>query len=208
MEGPQQQVTLDTNDQLTDASQFRNVIVTYQNGAPVTLGDIGDVVNSALNTRTGAWYDTKPAELLLIFRAANANTVQVVDDVKSKLPDLEKSIPAAVRVDLLSDRSQMIRESVSDVERTLLITAVLVVLVIFAFLRKPWATVIPSVTVPIAIIGTFGIMYLFGYSLDNLSLMALSIAIGFVVDDAIVIWRMTEFRVTPAFEGPLKTGVD
>ncbi len=186
MEGAQQQVTLETNDQLTDASQFRNVIVTYQNGAPVTLGDIGDIINSAQNTRTGAWYDGKPAELLLIYRAANANTVQVVDEVKSKLPDLEKSIPPSVHVDLLSDRSQMIRDSVSDVETTLLITAALVVLVIFAFLRKPWATAIPSVTVPLAIIGTFGAMYLFGYSLDNLSLMALSIAIGFVVDDAIV----------------------
>jgi hydrophobe/amphiphile efflux-1 (HAE1) family protein len=186
LEGPQQQVTLNTNDQLLDASQFDNIIVAYQNGAPITLKDIAKVINSAQNTRTGAWFDGKPAELLLVFRAANANTVQVVDQVKSILPQLEKSIPPSVHVDLLSDRSQMIRESVSDVEQTLLITAVLVVLVIFAFLRKPWATAIPGVTVPLAIVGTFGAMYLFGYSLDNLSLMALSIAIGFVVDDAIV----------------------
>jgi multidrug efflux pump subunit AcrB len=124
--------------------------------------------------------------LLLIFRTANANTVQVVDQVKARMPQLEQSIPPSVHVDLLSDRSQDIRASVQDVELTLLITAVLVILVIFAFLRKPWATITPSVTVPLAIVATFGVMYLFGYSLDNLSLMALSIAIGFVVDDAIV----------------------
>jgi hydrophobe/amphiphile efflux-1 (HAE1) family protein len=186
LEGSQQQVTLNSNDQLLNASQFRDIIVAYQNGAPITLKDIATVINSAQNTRTGAWFDGKPSELLLIFRASNANTVQVVDQIKSILPQLEKSIPPSVHVDLLSDRSQIIRDSVSDVEETLLITAALVVLVIFAFLRKPWATAIPSVTVPLAIVATFGAMYLFGYSLDNLSLMALSIAIGFVVDDAIV----------------------
>jgi hydrophobe/amphiphile efflux-1 (HAE1) family protein len=186
LEGPQQQVTLDTNDQLVDASQFRNIIVAYQNGAPVTLKDIADVINSAQNTRTGAWFNGKPAELLLIYRAAGANTVQVVDRIKSMMPQLKKSIPPSVHVDLLSDRSQIIRDSVSDVELTLMITGFLVVLVIFAFLRKPWATAIPGITVPLAIIGTFGAMYLAGYSLDNLSLMGLSIAIGFVVDDAIV----------------------
>jgi hydrophobe/amphiphile efflux-1 (HAE1) family protein len=186
LEGPRQEFTLNTNDQLTDASQYRGVIVAYQNGAPVTINDIGDVINSSQNPRTGAWFDGEPAELLLIFRTADANTVQVVDQVKAKLPQLQQSIPASVHVDLLSDRSQDIRASVHDVELTLLITAVLVILVIFAFLRKPWATITPSVTVPLAIVATFGVMYLFGYSLDNLSLMALSIAIGFVVDDAIV----------------------
>jgi hydrophobe/amphiphile efflux-1 (HAE1) family protein len=186
LEGPQQQFTLDTNDQLFNASQFKNVIIAYQNGAPVKLGDIGDIINSSVNPRTAAWYDGKPAELLLVFRTANANTVQVVDQVKSLLPSLQKSIPPSVHVDLLSDRSQDIRASVSDVRNTLLITVVLVVLIIFAFLRKPWATAIPSVTVPLSIVATFGAMLLFGYSLDNLSLMGLSIAVGFVVDDAIV----------------------
>ena len=186
LEGPQQQFTLDTNDQLFNASQFKNVIIAYQNGAPVKLGDIGDIINSSVNPRTAAWYDGKPAELLLVFRTANANTVQVVDQVKSLLPSLQKSIPPSVHVDLLSDRSQDIRASVSDVRNTLLITVVLVVLIIFAFLRKPWATAIPSVTVPLSIVATFGAMFLFGYSLDNLSLMGLSIAVGFVVDDAIV----------------------
>ncbi len=207
LEGPQQQFTLDTNDQLFDANEFKNVIIAYQNGAPVTLSDVGDVINSSVNPRSGAWFDGKPAELLLIFRTADANTVQVVDDIKGKMPQLETSIPPSVHIDLLSDRSQDIRASVQDVELTLLITAALVVLVIFAFLRKPWATITPSVTVPLAIVATFGLMYLFGYSLDNLSLMALSIAIGFVVDDAIVmienIVRYIEAG-EPAFEAALK----
>jgi hydrophobe/amphiphile efflux-1 (HAE1) family protein len=186
LEGPQQQLTLNTNDQLTDPDQFGNVILAYQNGAPVKLRDIAEIINSAQSPFSGAWYDRKPAELLLIFRAAGANTVQVVDDVKARLPQLEQSIPPSVHVDLLSDRSQDIRASVSDVETTLVITVILVVLIIFAFLRKVWATAIPSVTVPLSIIATFGMMYLFGYSLDNLSLMALTISVGFVVDDAIV----------------------
>ena len=207
LEGPQQQFSLNTNDQLYDASQFRKVVIAYQDGAPVTLSDVGNVINSSVNPRSGAWFDGKPAELLLIFRTADANTVQVVDQIKAKMPQLETSIPPSVHVDLLSDRSQEIRASVSDVELTLLITAVLVVLVIFAFLRKPWATITPSVTVPLAIVTTFGAMYLFGYSLDNLSLMALSISIGFVVDDAIVmienIVRYIEAG-EPAFDAALK----
>jgi hydrophobe/amphiphile efflux-1 (HAE1) family protein len=207
LEGPEQQFTLDTNDQLFNASQYQNVIIAYQNGAPVTLSDIGHIINSSQNARSGAWFDTKPAELLLIYRTADANTVQVVDQVKAKMPQLQQSIPPSVHVNLLSDRSQDIRASVRDVELTLLITAILVVLVIFAFLRKPWATITPSVTVPLAIVATFGLMYLFGYSLDNLSLMALSIAIGFVVDDAIVmienIVRYIEAG-EPAFEAALK----
>jgi hydrophobe/amphiphile efflux-1 (HAE1) family protein len=207
LEGPEQQFTLDTNDQLFDASQYGNLVVAYQDGAPVTLSDIGDVINSSQNPRTGAWFDGKLAELLLIYREAGANTVQVVDEIKAKMPQLQQSIPPSVHVDLLSDRSQEIRASVKDVELTLLITAVLVVLVIFAFLRKPWATLTPSVTVPLAIVATFALMYLFGYSLDNLSLMALSIAIGFVVDDAIVmienIVRYIEAG-EPAFEAALK----
>ncbi len=207
LEGPQQQFTLNTNDQLFDASQFRKVIIAYQDGAPVTIGDVGDVINSSVNPRSGAWYDGKPAELLLIRRSADANTVAVVDQIKAKMPQLEQSIPPSVHVDLLSDRSQNIQASVHDVELTLLITATLVILVIFAFLRKPWATIIPSVTVPLAIVATFGVMYFFSYSLDNLSLMALSIAIGFVVDDAIVmIENIVRYMEAgePAFEASLK----
>jgi hydrophobe/amphiphile efflux-1 (HAE1) family protein len=207
LEGSRQQFTLNTNEQLFDASQFHKVIIAYQGGAPVTLSDVGDIINSSVNPRSGAWFDGKPAELLLIFRTASANTVQVVDQVQSILPSLETSIPRSVHVDLVSDSANQIQASVSDVEMTLLMTAVLVVLVIFAFLRKPWATITPSVTVPLAIVASFGVMYLFGYSLDNLSLMALSIAIGFVVDDAIVmienIVRYIEAG-EPAFEAAVK----
>jgi hydrophobe/amphiphile efflux-1 (HAE1) family protein len=186
LEGPRQQYTLQTNDQLVTADQFRNVIVTYQDGAPVRLKDIATITNSSQTPYAGAWFDRQQAELLLIFRAAGANTVQVVDDIKARMPQLEKAIPPSVHVDLLSDRSQDIRASVSDVEETLILTIFLVVLIIFAFLRKPWATAIPSVTVPLSIVATFGVMYILGYSLDNLSLMALTISVGFVVDDAIV----------------------
>ena len=152
------------------------------------LGDLGKVIHSSINPRTGAWFDTDPhpAELLLIERAPGANTVQVVDDIKAKLPQLLKSIPPSVHVNLVSDRSQSIRASTTDVKLTLLLTMALVVLIIFAFLRKPWATLTPGVTIPLALVATFGVMYFLGYSIDNLSMMALTIAIGFVVDDAIV----------------------
>jgi hydrophobe/amphiphile efflux-1 (HAE1) family protein len=186
LEGPHQEFTLDTNDQLFDPADFRRIILAYQNGAPVTVGDVAEVINSSVNPRTGAWFNGKPSELLLIQREAGANTVQVVDEIKAALPGLLTSIPPSVHVDLLSDRSENIRDSVQDVEMTLMLTVVLVVLIIFAFLRTPWATAIPSVTVPVSIIATFGVMYLFGYSVDNLSLMGLTIAVGFVVDDAIV----------------------
>jgi hydrophobe/amphiphile efflux-1 (HAE1) family protein len=207
LEGRHQQFTLDTNDQLFNASQFRKVILAYQNGAPVTVKDVATVINSSVNPRSGAWFDGKPSELLLIYREAGANTVQVVDQIKAMLPQLVKSIPRAVHVDLLSDRSLTIRGSVADVKRTLILTIVLVVLIIFAFLRKPWATAIPSVTVPLSIVATFGAMYMFGYSIDNLSLMGLTIAVGFVVDDAIVmienIVRYIEAGDSP-FEAAIK----
>jgi hydrophobe/amphiphile efflux-1 (HAE1) family protein len=188
LEGPHQQFTLQTNDQLFDASQFRNVVIGYQNGAALTIGDIGEVINSSTNPRTGSWLNSGPnrVELLLIERAPGANTVQLVDQIKAAMPQLLKSIPPSVHVTLISDRSQTIRASVSDVEMTLILTIVLVVLIIFAFLRKPWATAIPGVTVPLSIVTTFGAMYMLGYSIDNLSLMALTLAVGFVVDDAIV----------------------
>jgi hydrophobe/amphiphile efflux-1 (HAE1) family protein len=186
LEGPHREITLDTNDQLFDATQFRNVIVAYQDGAPVTVKDIGDVIDSSVLPRTSAWLDKKPAELLLIERSPGSNTVEVVKRVQAMLPQLRQSIPRAVHVDLVSDRSATIQASVEDVEFTLLLIGALVVLVIFAFLRRAWATIIPSVTVPLSIIATFGVMYLFGYSIDNLSLMGLTIAVGFVVDDAIV----------------------
>jgi len=186
LENAHQQVTIDTNDQLFNADAYKNVIIAYRNGAPVKLQDIGDVIDATKVPRNGAWYNGKRSELLLIFRQPGANTVEIVDRIKGMMPRLLASIPQAVHVELMSDRSQSIRDSVTDVEFTLSLTVGLVVLVIFVFLRHFWATVIPSVTVPLALVGTFGVMYVCGYSIDNLSLMGLTIAVGFVVDDAIV----------------------
>ncbi len=179
-------VMIDTNDQLFKADSYKNIIVAYKNGAPVKLQDIGDVIDGTRAPRTGAWYNGKRAELLLIFRQPGANTVEIVEKIKAMMPRLLASIPQTVHVDLMSDRSQSIRDSVDDVQYTMLLTIGLVVLAIFVFLRHLWATIIPSITVPLALIGTFGIMWLCDYSIDNLSLMGLTIATGFVVDDAIV----------------------
>jgi hydrophobe/amphiphile efflux-1 (HAE1) family protein len=186
LEGRNQVYSLDTNDQLFDARSFWNVIVAYRNGAPVKLKDVGEVIDSSQLPRTAAWYNGRRIELLLVRRAAGANTLSTVDSIKEMMPQPQASIPPSVHVDLISDRSQNIRESVQDVEFTLMLTIGLVVMVIFLFLRNLWATVIPSIVVPLSLVGTFGIMYAVGYSLDNLSLMGLTIAVGFVVDDAIV----------------------
>ncbi|MBS0518789.1 MAG: multidrug efflux RND transporter permease subunit [Proteobacteria bacterium] len=200
-------IMLDTNDQLFQASAYRNIIIAYRNGAPVRLRDIGDVVDGTKSPRTGAWYNGKRAELLLIFRQPGANTVEIVEKVTAMMPRLLASIPQSVHVDLVSDRSRSIRDSVEDVQFTLILTVALVVMVIFIFLRHMWATIIPSITVPLAIVGTFGIMYVCDYSIDNLSLMGLTIAVGFVVDDAIVmienIVRYIEEGERP-FEAALK----
>ncbi|MBV8923555.1 efflux RND transporter permease subunit, partial [Bradyrhizobium sp.] len=186
LEGRNQVYSLDTNDQLFDARSFWNVIVAYRNGAPVKLKDVGEVIDSSQLPRTAAWFNGKRIELLLVRRAAGSNTLDVVDQIKAAMPQLQASIPPSVHVDLISDRSQNIRESVQDVEFTLMLTIGLVVMVIFLFLRNLWATIIPSIVVPLSLVATFGIMYAVGYSLDNLSLMGLTIAVGFVVDDAIV----------------------
>jgi hydrophobe/amphiphile efflux-1 (HAE1) family protein len=186
LEGERQVYTLDTNDQLLDAKSFAKIIVAYRNGAPVRVEDIGEAVDSSKLPRTGAWLGDKQTELLLIKRQSGANTLQVVDQIKAQLPTLLASLPKSVHVELVSDRSQNIRESVNDVQLTLLLTISLVVLVIFLFLHNVWATIIPSIVVPLSLVGTFGVMYVLGYSLDNLSLMGLTIAVGFVVDDAIV----------------------
>jgi hydrophobe/amphiphile efflux-1 (HAE1) family protein len=186
LEGEHQVLTLDTNDQLFDAKSFAKTIIAYRNGAPVRIEDVGKTVDSSTSPRTAAWYGKKRIELLLIKRQSGANTLAVVDEIKAQMPALLASIPRSVHVDLVSDRSQNIRESVNDVELTLLVTIALVILVIFLFLHNVWATIIPGVVVPLSLVGTFGVMYVVGYSLDNLSLMGLTIAVGFVVDDAIV----------------------
>jgi hydrophobe/amphiphile efflux-1 (HAE1) family protein len=207
LENEHQQVTIDTNDQLFDAQSFRDVIVAYRNGAPVKVSDVAQVIDSSQLPRTGAWFNGKQGELLLIRRQAGANTLAVVEAIKSMMPTLLASFPPSVHVALVSDRSENIRSSVRDVEFTLLLTIGLVVVVIFLFLRNFWATIIPSVVVPLSLVGTFGVMYAVGYSLDNLSLMGLTIAVGFLVDDAIVmienIVRYLEMGDRP-FEAALK----
>ena len=186
LEGTHTEYPLSTNDQLFDASQFQHVIVAYSNGAPVELQDIASIVNLSVSPRTGSWLVSTPAELLLIELQPGANTLAVVDQIKARMPRLLASIPRSVKVDLVSDRSLNIRASVSDVEFTLILTIVLVVIVIALFLHNLWATIIPSVTLPLVIIATFTGMYFLSYSLDDLSLMALTLAVGFLVDDAIV----------------------
>jgi hydrophobe/amphiphile efflux-1 (HAE1) family protein len=186
LEGAHQTFTLDTNDQLFNADAYRNVIVAYRNGAPVRLKDIGNVVDSVQNERIGAWYYDTPAEGLAIQRQAGANTIELVNSIQTLLPRLEESIPPSVKVDLVSDRSLVVKAAVHDVQFTMMLTIGLVIIVIFVFLRTLWATVIPSLAVPLSLLATFGVMYAVGYSLDNISLMALTISVGFVVDDAIV----------------------
>jgi HAE1 family hydrophobic/amphiphilic exporter-1 len=184
--GPHQAVTIQASGQLTEAKAYRPLIVAYRAGAPVRLEQIGRVVDSVENDKIASWYNEIPAIVLAIQRQPGTNTIQVVDSIKKILRTLEASIPPAVKIDLLYDRSLSIRESVQDVKFTLLLAVGLVVLVIFLFLRNLSATLIPSLALPIAIVGTFAAMDLLGYSLDNLSLMALILSVGFVVDDAIV----------------------
>ncbi len=185
-DGPQQAYQIDANDQLLVADDYRSIILAYRNGAPVLVSDVADVVQGVENTKLAAWMNQVPAVILNVQRQPGANTIQVVDRIQKLLPALRSSLPAAVQISILTDRTTTIRASVADVEFELILTVVLVVLVIFLFLRSVRATVIPSVAVPLSLIGTFGVMYLAGYSLNNLTLMALTIATGFVVDDAIV----------------------
>ncbi|MDE2580873.1 MAG: efflux RND transporter permease subunit [Rhodospirillales bacterium] len=186
IEGPHTAISLDANDQILDAGQFANVIIAYKNGAPVRIKDVGEAINSVQNLYVGAWFDNRPAEGIAIQRAAGANTIELVDRIKKMLPKLEAAIPPDVHVRLMSDRSLLIRAGVHDVQVTMAITVSLVVLVIFIFLRSVWATVIPSLALPLSLLATVAVMYGAGFSLDNISLMALTISVGFVVDDAIV----------------------
>ena len=186
IDGPRQAFTIGANDQLLSSQQYNGVIVAYRNGAPVRLSDVATAVDSAENVKQAAWVNTTPAVLLNIQRQPGANIISVADRIKKVLPQLQASMPAAVKAQILIDRTQTIRASVNDVQFELMLTVGLVVMVIFLFLRNLAATVIPSVAVPLSLVGTFGVMYLLGYSLNNLTLMALTISTGFVVDDAIV----------------------
>ncbi len=185
-DGPRQDYQIDSNDQITDASQYKDVVVAYRNGAPVFVHDVANVINGVENTKQAAWMNKTPAIILNIQRQPGANTITVVKSIQKILPQLETNLPASIRVSTLTDLTTSIQSSVNDVEFELMLTIGLVVLVIFLFLRSLYATVIPSVAVPLSLVGTFAAMYMLGYSLDNLSLMALTISTGFVVDDAIV----------------------
>lgn len=186
LSGSYKNFAVQTNGQLKDAAAFRRLIVTYKNGQPVYLEQLGRVVDSVENTQLASWYNNDRAIILTIQRQPGTNTVEVVDTIQKLLPNLRTQIPSSIAVGVMYDASQSIRESVDDVRFTLVLTIALVILVIFVFLRNLSATVIPSLALPVSLIGTFGIMHLFDYSLDNLSMMALTLSVGFVVDDAIV----------------------
>ena len=185
--GDKQSFTIYDNDQLTEARDWNNVIVAYRNGAPVRISDIGKAVSAPVDVTQAGWANGKRGIFLVVFKQPGANVISTVENIKRQLGRLTSAIPADIKVDIIADRTTTIRAAVSDVQTTLLITIGLVVAVIFIFLRSFWATVIPSITVPLALLGAAALMWAVGYSLDNLSLMALTIAVGFVVDDAIVV---------------------
>ena len=207
IDGPRQSFTLSTNDQLYKADSFKSVILAYKNGAPIRLTEIANITDSVENAQLAGWAGTSRAIILNVQRQPGANVIEVADRVKALLPQLQSALPQGIEVKILSDRTQTVRASVEDVELTLVLTIGLVVMVIYVFLRNLRATAIPSIAVPLSLVGTFGVMYLLGYSLNNLSLMALTISTGFVVDDAIVmienIARYIEEGEAP-FEAALK----
>jgi HAE1 family hydrophobic/amphiphilic exporter-1 len=205
--------TVEADGQLNTAAQYRPIIVAYRNGSPIRLGDLGRVIDGIQNDKNGSWYGSIPSIQFSIQRQPGANTVEVVDNIKEALPALREQMPPAMKLDIFYDRSTSIRESVNDVKLTLVLTVILVVGVIFLFLGNASATVIPSLALPMSIIGTFAAMYLLGYTLDNLSLMALTLSVGFVVDDAIVMlenivrhMEMGKARLVAALEGAREIG--
>ncbi len=201
LNSPRVTYTLNTNDQLLKPEAYDDLIIAYRNGSPVRLRDIGNAIEAPENDLLAGWYGKEPAIILAVQRVPGANVIETVDRIKTLLPRIGASIPLAIKVSIAADRTTTIRAAVADVQFTLMLTVALVVMVIFLFLRNLWATVIPAVTVPLSLIGTFAVLYVLGYSLDNLSLMALSIAVGFVVDDAVVvienIVRYLEKGMTP-----------
>ncbi len=207
LESDSKSLQLRTSDQLLKAKEYMPLVVAYRNGAPVRLSQLGEVVDSVEDLRNSGSANGQPAVLVIVFRQPGANIIDTVDRVRALMPYLQASVPPAMHLSVMVDRTTTIRASIRDVERTLIISIGLVILVVFVFLRNAWATFIPSVSVPLSLIGTFGIMYLLGYSLDNLSLMALTISTGFVVDDAIVvienIARYLEHGMKP-FEAALR----
>ncbi len=205
-DGPRQAYVIGANDQLLSSDDYRSLIIGYKNGAPIHLSQVADVVDGTENARLAAWMNSAPAVIVNIQRQPGANIIEVVDRVRKLLPQLQLSLPSSVAVSVLTDRTITIRASVRDVEEELGLTIVLVVLVIFLFLRNLPATIIPSIAVPLSLVGTFGLMYLLGYSLNNLTLMALTISTGFVVDDAIVMIENIS-RFIEAGDPPLKAAL-
>ncbi len=206
IDGSRQSYTIGANDQLFSSEQYKPIVVAYRNGAPVRLSDVANVIDGTENVRLAAWMNLTPAVIVNIQRQPGANIISVVDRIKKLLPQLQASLPSAVKVQILTDRTTTIRASVKDVEFELMLTIVLVVIVIFLFLRNLRATFIPSVAVPLSLVGTFGVMYLLGYSLNNLTLMALTISTGFVVDDAIVMIENID-RYLEAGDSPLEAAL-
>jgi HAE1 family hydrophobic/amphiphilic exporter-1 len=191
LNSPRQTYTLNTNDQLFKPEAYNDLIIAYRNGSPVRVKDVGKATDGPENNLIAAWYNKQRAILLPIQRLPGANVIATVDRIKAMMPVLQASIPSDIKISTVSDRTETIRASVKDVQFTLVLSVALVVMVIFLFLRNVWATIIPAVTVPLSLIGTFAVLYELGYSLDNLSLMALTIATGFVVDDAVVVIENT-----------------
>jgi len=205
-DGPHQSYQINANDQLLTSKDYKSVIVAFSNGAPVMLSDVARVIDDVENTKLAAWMNKTPAIILNIQRQPGANTIQVVDRIKQLLPQLKASLPAGMDISVLTDRTTTIRASIRDVQFSLMLTIALVVMAIFLFLRNLRATIIPSVAVPLSLVGTLGVMYLLGFSLNNLTLMALTIATGFVVDDAIVMIENI-FRYLEEGETPLKAAL-
>ncbi len=213
IDGEKRAYTIYANDQMTDSKDWNDVIIAYRNGGPLRVRDVGQAVTGPEDAKQAAWANGKRGVFLVVFKQPGANVIETVDRIKSLLPRLVAAIPPAIKIELISDRTQTIRAAVADVQFTLLLTIALVVMVIFLFLRSFWATVIPAVTVPLALLGACALMWAFGYTLDNLSLMALTISVGFVVDDAIVmlenITRYVEEGEKPlaaAFKGASEIG--
>ncbi len=213
IDGERRAYTIYANDQLPDSKDWNDVIIAYRNGGPLRIRDIGQAVTGPEDAKQAAWANGKRGVFLVIFKQPGANVIETVDKIKATLPRLVAAIPPAIKIEVISDRTQTIRAAVEDVQFTLLLTIALVVMVIFIFLRSFWATVIPTITVPLALLGACALMWVFGYTLDNLSLMALTIAVGFVVDDAIVmlenITRYIEEGEKPmaaAFKGAREIG--
>ena len=205
-DGPHQSYQINANDQLLTSKDYKSLVIAYTNGAPVMLSDVARVVDDVENTKLAAWMDKTPAIIVNIQRQPGANTIQVVDRIKQLLPQLKANLPAGLDVSVLTDRTTTIRGSIHDVQFSLMLTIALVVMAIFLFLRNVRATIIPSVAVPLSLVGTLGVMYLLGFSLNNLTLMALTIATGFVVDDAIVMIENI-FRYLEEGETPLKAAL-